>query len=79
MGKTQSKNEEIIIAQNGANNASPRLTDIEDRVDSNYLSTMVLIVCVVILYVYIAFQHYKKHTRKLFKKELVKSNQDQNV
>lgn len=76
MGKNQSKTEEIIIAQNGANSASPRITDVETRVDSNFLILMVLLAGVVLLYLNVFFQLYKRHMRKLFNKDLAKATQN---
>lgn len=70
MGKNQSKEQEIIIAQNGANSANARQTAIEDKVNHIYAILMCISAGVVILYLYILYQHYKKHTQKLFKKQI---------
>lgn len=73
MGKTQSKNEEIIIAQNGANNANPRLTDVEAKLSAMSIIDMILIGSVILIFLYIAYQHHRRHMRKMIKKDLTLS------
>lgn len=75
MGGNQSKHEEILIAQNGANNASPRITEVETKVNSNFVMLMVLTVAVVLMYLYVAFRLYKNHLRKLFRKDMNAASQ----
>lgn len=70
MGKNQSKEQEIIIAQNGANAANAKQIAIDEKVNHLYVILMVISVSVIILYLYILYQHYKKHTKNVFKKQL---------
>lgn len=73
MGNTKSRTEEVIIAQNGANSATTSQLEIEAKISTLNIIVMVVIACVALLYLYILFQHYKKHTRKIFRKEMSKS------
>lgn len=70
MGKNQSKSQEIVIAQNGANHASSVQSEIENKVNYMYEILMITCVGVVLLYLYVLYQHYKRHTQKLFKKQM---------
>lgn len=71
MGKTYSvekKTEEVIIAQNGANNASN--SHIEQTIEKYGWIVLVILAAIVIYYSYMIHQKCKKNIKKMLQKEM---------
>lgn len=68
MGKTYSKREEVIIAQNGANNASQ--STLEQKFDKYGIVVICLLSAVMLIGIYLLYKRCNRGIKKWARKEL---------
>lgn len=72
MGKAQSKNSEVIIAQNGANDATNTST-LERKLEIYSIFTTLLFVIVVVILAFVGFKQCGRRAKKVLVKDIVSS------
>lgn len=68
MGKTYSKNEEIIIAQNGANQLD--FTNVESHIKNHYYIAITVLLLIIIIICYLCCGKCTGIVKKCFRKEM---------
>lgn len=70
MGKPQSKQEEIIIAQNGAGNAASATQDLQYHISTTNILLIVIITIIALVSLLCFYQHYKKTHKNWMRREI---------